>query len=175
MPMLLKSIFYSVMASVMALSAAAPPTDALAPFAAALNEPSQDDDSDDTLDEHEFFGRHLIATYLGCDFAALCDHGGLILAMERAVNASGAHRLETSRHAFPPHGFTALMLLSESHASIHTYPENRACFVDLFTCGRSCRAESFDAEMRRYLKPSNVSVRMLIRDTGIKDDPAHVV
>jgi S-adenosylmethionine decarboxylase len=36
---------------------------------------------------------------------------------------------------FEPQGVTVLALLSESHASIHTYPEVGSVFVDVFTCG----------------------------------------
>ena len=40
-------------------------------------------------------------------------------------------------HAFPEPGggFTGVFLLSESHASVHTYPEHGYAAVDLFSCG----------------------------------------
>ena len=129
-----------------------------------------DDSDDDCKSDHEFFGRHLIASYFSCDRAALCDHRGLRRAMRKAVKASGATLLGTSDHVFPPHGYTAVMLLSESHASIHTYPESNACFVDLFTCGRTCSAEKFEAALRGYLRPAGFDCRVLIRDRRIRDD-----
>jgi S-adenosylmethionine/arginine decarboxylase-like enzyme len=58
---------------------------------------------------------------------------------------------------------TAVLLLAESHASIHTYPEHQACFVDLFTCGRACSAERFDAVLRQYLRPASVQRRTMLR------------
>ncbi|MGH7195134.1 MAG: S-adenosylmethionine decarboxylase, partial [Candidatus Saccharimonadales bacterium] len=45
----------------------------------------------------------------------------------------------------------------------HTYPEHQACFVDLFTCGRTCSAEGFDAVMCEYLKPTRADRRMITR------------
>src|SRR6267154_1105166 len=83
---------------------------------------------------HEFFGQHLLASYVGCDPAALADHRGLMHALREAIKASGATLLSELSNEFSPAGMTAAMLLSESHASIHTYPEHRACFVELFTC-----------------------------------------
>ena len=65
---------------------------------------------------------------------------------------------------------TLVALLSESHASIHTYPEHNSCFVDLFTCGLSFHAERFDAVMRAYLSPSQVEVDTLIRHGDIEFD-----
>ena len=121
-------------------------------------------------DSFEFIGRHMVANYVGCDPAALRDLDGLEAAMERAVEASGATFVKSARHVFPPHGYTLVILLSESHASIHTYPEHNSCFLDLFTCGLACQAERFDAVMRAYLRPAQVEVNTLIRHSGFDRD-----
>ncbi len=119
---------------------------------------------------HEFCGRHLLASYSGCDPKALRDVDGLRAAMDKAVKASGATALKSAEQVFLPHGLTLVILLSESHASIHTYPEHNACFVDLFTCGRSCSAEQFDAVMQNYLRPAGVHRQIVLRDQGIHPD-----
>ena len=41
-----------------------------------------------------------------------------------------------SSHQFQPHGYTLLYLLSESHYSIHTYPEYQSCYIDIFCCNK---------------------------------------
>lgn len=87
-----------------------------------------------------------------------------------AVEAAGATILGKVEHTFDSNGFTAVVLLSESHASIHTYPEYNACFVDLFTCGNSCLAEQFDLVIREYLSPREAKRRVLLRSTEISDD-----
>jgi S-adenosylmethionine decarboxylase len=61
------------------------------------------------------------------------------------------------------------LLLSESHAAIHTYPEHNACFVDLFTCGDHCHNEPFDRVLREYLKPGAVQSKVLIRDEAFTE------
>jgi S-adenosylmethionine decarboxylase proenzyme len=48
---------------------------------------------------------------------------------------SGANVIQTISKKFEPQGVTILCLLSESHISIHTYPELGNCYVDIFTCG----------------------------------------
>jgi len=80
-----------------------------------------------------------------------------------AVEASGATLLNYVKHTFPQGGVTLLLLLAESHASIHTYPEHGACFVDLFTCGRSCSGEEFSKVLQTYLKPKTVHSQVLVR------------
>jgi len=42
--------------------------------------------------------------------------------------------LQKSQYEFEPQGFTAVYLLSESHISIHTYPENNYAAIDIYTC-----------------------------------------
>lgn len=84
---------------------------------------------------------------MGCNQEALENLEALEKAMREATLASGATILETASRVFPPNGFTLIILVSESRASIHTYPECGACFVDLFTCGTRCSHEAF--EMRR--------------------------
>ncbi|HEV3003820.1 MAG TPA: adenosylmethionine decarboxylase [Pirellulales bacterium] len=120
--------------------------------------------------EHEFFGRHLVASYVGCDPGALADHRGLVRAVRAAIKASGATLLDELYHEFSPSGMTAVLLLAESHASIHTYPEHQACFVDLFTCGRTCSAERFDAVLREHLRPAAAHRRIVLRHAGGMDD-----
>lgn len=121
---------------------------------------------------HPFAGRHLVVSYLGCDVGALSDHRGLVSAMRSAVKASGAELLKTSEHVFSEGGFTAVMLLSESHASVHTYPEFAACFVDLFTCGYNCKGEKFDEVLRAYLRPQEVAIKTFLRSNDVVDDLA---
>ncbi len=118
---------------------------------------------------YEFSGKHFLASYLHCDSAALKDIDHLLQAMEKAVNASGATILDKSSYVFSPDGLTVVYLLSESHASLHTYPEYDACFVDLFTCGNNCSAEKFDRALRSYLHPQEVNARYLKRDVGTEE------
>lgn len=117
----------------------------------------------------QFAGRHFIASYLDCSEAALSDNKGIRQAMLQAIAACGATLLGQSDYEFKPSGITMVALLSESHASIHTYPEHRACFVDLFTCGHRCSAEAFDAVLRKYLCPGQVDSRILLRDQSIHE------
>lgn len=114
--------------------------------------------------EYQFKGTHFLVSYCDCDNSALTNLDQLKESMTAAVEASGATVLDVSSWVFPPSGLTMVFLLSESHASIHTYPEHNACFVDLFTCGENCSAEKFDAVMQAYLKPKTVNHQMLIRN-----------
>ena len=120
---------------------------------------------------YEFSGKHFLASYLGCSPRAIADLNGMLGAMDEAVKASGATILDRTFHIFPPHGITVVYTLSESHASIHTYPEFGACFVDLFTCGEQCSSGPFDRVLRTYLQPTQINARQFLRHEGIEEVP----
>ncbi|MFS8564498.1 MAG: adenosylmethionine decarboxylase [Rhabdochlamydiaceae bacterium] len=105
-----------------------------------------------------------MAEYFDCDFKSITDTDTLLCVMNEAVKESGATVLNTIYHVFPNgSGLTMLIMLSESHASIHTYPEHASCYVDLFTCGDHCSYKGFDRVLRAYLKPGNVEARVAPR------------
>ncbi len=118
---------------------------------------------------HYFSGKHFLGSYLDCNKEAIGDVDAMLAAMDRAVEASGATILSRTPHVFEPNGLTVVYLLSESHASLHTYPEWGACFVDLFTCGDHCSPEGFDRVLRAYLQPGEVNARLFLRHEGIED------
>ena len=112
---------------------------------------------------HFFRGRHVIASYLECDHDALVDIKTLSEKMNEAARATGATVINSADFVFDPQGYAMVLLLSESHASIHTYPEYNACFIDIFTCGEQCTPERFDEMMQEYLKPKKVSSQVILR------------
>lgn len=124
-----------------------------------------------TDEVHKFAGKHFVASYLDCDRDALSDVQGLLKAMDKAVVSSGATILDKNHHIFEPNGVTVIYLLSESHGSLHSYPEFGACFVDLFTCGENCSAEQFDATLRAYLNPKDVNARYFLRTEKTEEIP----
>jgi S-adenosylmethionine decarboxylase len=80
-------------------------------------------------------GTHLVAEYYDVDFNKLDDEKYLIWVMEEASKKAGMTILNTQSYKFNPSGVTVLIMLAESHASIHTYPLENRCHIDIFTCG----------------------------------------
>ncbi len=120
---------------------------------------------------YDFHGTHFLASYSECDEEALRNIDSLRETMLIAAEKSGATVLKFEDYTFPPDGFTMAILLSESHASIHTYPEHNACFVDLFTCGESCSSERFASFLEKYLKPKKAEKRLITRNDLIHVNP----
>lgn len=120
---------------------------------------------------HKFVGKHFLASYLGCDQKTINDTDGMLKAMDDAIRASGVMVLDKTSYRFPPNGLSIVYLLSESHASLHTYPEYGACFVDLFACGDTCVPEKFDEVLRNHLQPKEVNARIFLRHERLEEVP----
>lgn len=84
----------------------------------------------------EFFklGEHYICDLSGCDPALLFDSQRARALFTQAVRKSGLTIVDEGYFEFSPHGFTCFLLLAESHASLHAWPEYGYLAVDLFTC-----------------------------------------
>lgn len=82
-------------------------------------------------------GKHYLLNLFGCSFVLLNDEHFLVDLLENAAAASGATVLKTVYEKFDPQGVTVICLLSESHISIHTWPEEGKAACDIYTCGDS--------------------------------------
>jgi S-adenosylmethionine decarboxylase len=83
-------------------------------------------------------GHHLLLTLRNCNREILNDELMIRALASRAARESGATVLKVVSHKFQPCGITAIVLLAESHASFHSYPEIGMAFWDCFTCGHNC-------------------------------------
>lgn len=84
----------------------------------------------------EPLGRHALAHISGADFDDLNNETELLKAFKRTVSHFSLEALyEPQIHKFTPYGLTGIILLAESHISIHTWPERGEAAVDVFTCG----------------------------------------
>ena len=89
-----------------------------------------------TASVHLPLGTHLLADLSGVDAAALRDCAALESLLRQAAVAAGAQVLHGHFHSFGQEaGVTGVLLLAESHISIHTWPEAGFAAVDIFMCG----------------------------------------
>ena len=82
-------------------------------------------------------GRHILAELHGVSSERLNDPGLLERTLIGAAQDAGATVIESSFNPFAPHGVTGIVVIQESHLSIHTWPEHLYAAVDVFTCGSS--------------------------------------
>jgi len=80
-------------------------------------------------------GRHILAEISGCSFEILNDMAMVEEIMINAALEAGAEIREFVFHKFSPQGVSGVVVISESHLAIHTWPELGYAAVDVFTCG----------------------------------------
>ncbi|MBA2662514.1 MAG: S-adenosylmethionine decarboxylase proenzyme [Bradymonadaceae bacterium] len=84
----------------------------------------------------EALGRQLIIEYYGCPAHLLNDRDFIEDVMVSAAKHMRANIVSVEFHKFNPHGVSGVVVISESHLTIHTWPEYGYAAVDVFTCGQ---------------------------------------
>ena len=80
-------------------------------------------------------GSHILIEAYDCDPEILDDIEVVEETMVDAALKAGAEVREVAFHKFSPQGVSGVVVISESHLSVHTWPEFGYAAVDVFTCG----------------------------------------
>ena len=88
--------------------------------------------------QQQYLGRHILAEFFECDSNVLNNPELVEKYMLEAALECGATIVNKCFHLFAPHGVSGVVIISESHLAIHTWPEFGYAAVDLFTCGEQC-------------------------------------
>lgn len=86
-------------------------------------------------------GRHLLLELKDCNLEVLNDLDFLKDCLHNTVEQIGATVVNECFYQFSPHGISGVVIISESHLCIHTWPEHGYAAVDIFTCGDSVEPE----------------------------------
>ncbi len=118
-------------------------------------------------------GRHILAEVYDCDPNILNDRELIEEILVKAALEAGAEVREVAFHKFSPQGVSGVVVISESHLAIHTWPELGYAAVDVFTCGD--RVNPWDA--CNYISDGLRSKHMDATEVkrGIFDEPVKVI
>jgi len=108
-------------------------------------------------------GRHTLIELHGCDAAILSDMPALRTLMLAAIQKAGGTYVTDVFHHFSPHGVSGVVVIAESHVTIHTWPEHDYAAVDVFTCGGSFTHSTFCTLMREGLKAGRLEAKTIER------------
>ena len=86
-------------------------------------------------------GRHLLIELQDCNTEVLNDLDFLKRCLHDAADQIGATVVNECFYEFSPHGISGVLVISESHLCIHTWPEHSYAAIDIFTCGDSVKPE----------------------------------
>ncbi len=113
-------------------------------------------------------GEHYICDLSNCDRDILMDSDKAFERFAKAVRGSGLTVVDEGLFKFSPHGFTAFLLLAESHASLHAWPEYGYCAIDLFTCAIGKDLLPLITEIKEALGADDFVVKKLDREAEVE-------
>lgn len=108
-------------------------------------------------------GNHLIIELYDCDHEVINNARGVEESLIRAVKVSGAKMVQSVIHQFNPHGISGVIVIEESHFSVHTWPEYGYCALDIFTCGDEIDYYSALQLLKEEFQAKNLSVTEMKR------------
>jgi len=119
-------------------------------------------------------GSEWIVEAYGCDPVRLADPASLRALFDAIVHEVVLHPVgDAVWHQFPaPGGITGLLMLAESHVTVHTFPEHGSACLNLFCCTPRETWE-WDVRLSAILGAKTVRVRALAREYA--DVPAAAV
>jgi len=119
--------------------------------------------------EMSALGRHILAEFYGCPPEKLNNPDRIKQEMVAAALEAGAEVRETVFHQFSPQGVSGVVVISESHLAIHTWPEFGYAAVDIFTCGQTVDPWVSCNYLKQKFSAQNMTAREIKR--GIFDVP----
>lgn len=110
-------------------------------------------------------GQHLLVEFWECDLSTLNNLGYLEVQLRKAAEAAKTTVVEISLHQFAPTGVSGVVIISESHLSIHTWPETGYAAVDFYTCGEGDPWKAFDV-LQESLNSGYAEIVLVKRGRG---------
>ena len=107
-------------------------------------------------------GSHLLLEVYDVEFNLLNEEKPLLEAIIHAISLAKMNILNTFSHCFEPQGITIVIALSESHCSLHSWPENGCASIDVYTCGEG-NPKLIVLELLKYFNTDNYTLRELDR------------
>lgn len=108
-------------------------------------------------------GWHALMELSECDPDRLRSVRGIRAAMLEAARLAGGTVVRSVFHAFSPWGVSGVVVIAESHLTIHTWPEHGYAAVDVFSCSPHLDASAVRRHLRSALGARRASVRRVRR------------
>ena len=83
----------------------------------------------------KYLANHQIVEFNHCEESKIDNSDFVREIFLKAAELGNATVINECFHKFSPHGITGVLVIAESHISIHTWPEHKYAAVDIFSCG----------------------------------------
>lgn len=113
--------------------------------------------------QHRVLGQHTLIEYYDCQAERLKRSREVSAAICAAVRDGGGTIVKTVFHNFSPYGVSGVVVITESHVTIHTWPEHAYAAVDIFSCSDKLDHVVIRSELQRLLGAGRVRRRTFKR------------
>lgn len=103
-------------------------------------------------------GKHLLVELRDCNPATLKSLDRVKNILVSAAKEAKATIIDISFHEFNPFGISGVVVIAESHLTIHTWPEYNYAAVDIFTCGDVIKPEEAASYLIEHFESKSPSV-----------------
>ncbi|EQB35642.1 hypothetical protein M948_11895 [Virgibacillus sp. CM-4] len=111
-------------------------------------------------------GRHIIAELWECNIDKLNNMAMIERIFVEAALKAGAEIREVTFHKFAPQGVSGVVIISESHLTIHSFPEHGYASIDVYTCGDEINPNTAVEYIARSLECNNYEKVEVSRGIG---------
>src|SRR5689334_18305659 len=105
--------------------------------------------------------------FCDCNPARLKHARAVKTLLCRAVRQGGGTIVKAVFHNFSPYGVSGVVVITESHVTIHTWPEHGYAAVDIFSCSRKLNHATIRRQLRKALSARRVSSRRFSRGLSL--------
>jgi len=109
--------------------------------------------------------KELLVDMYGCE-GDLNSEKFLCETLETAAKHAGAKVIQRTVQRFSPTGISVILILAETHISIHTWPEYRYAALDIFICGEGKDPDAAWMVIKEALRPKSFKTRKIERKVG---------
>ncbi len=105
----------------------------------------------------EALGRQILVEFYDCESGSINDVEYIEESMLNATKEARATIISHNFHKFSPYGVSGVVVIAESHVTIHTWPEYNYAAIDIFTCGDTIDPWIIQENLKEAFGSKNVS------------------
>ena len=116
-----------------------------------------------TEEPRPLLGRHLMLEVYDCPRKYLDDPNAIRQLLLAAARGARATVIDTMVHRFRPQGVSGVVVIAESHLTIHTWPEYGCAALDMFSCSPQIDLDQIAEHLARELRARRIDARVVER------------
>src|SRR5438445_6150324 len=111
--------------------------------------------------------QHSLLEFYNCDPSLLKRARAVKKLLCDAVREGGGTIVKAVFHNFSPYGVSGVVVITESHVTIHTWPEHAYAAVDIFSCSEKLDHQAIRSRLKQKLRSRRVTGKSFQRGRGL--------